>query len=299
MDIIGHRKIYYAISGTMILVSLVSVALWRFRPGIDFAGGTLWEIGTKDSSGLAISDVTAFLNKHGIGDVNIQPSGPILVLRFKEIDEAAHQTLLRDAASVWPALEERRFETVGPTIGKTLRNKAIESVLGVLFVISIYIAFAFRRVSKPVASWKYGAVTVMTLFHDVIAPIGFFSILGRFKGVEIDTNFIVALLVVMGFSVHDTIVVFDRIRENLRKAARNDTFETVVNRSVRETFVRSVNTSLTVLLVLAALFVWGSATLKYFILALMIGIFVGTYSSIFIASPLLVDWGWRRSVSRT
>jgi len=155
--------------------------------------------------------------------------------------------------------------------------------------ISLYIAWAFRKVSHPLSSWRYGVATLTALFHDLIIPIGLFSILGHYYGVEIGTNFIVALLVTLGFSVHDTIVVFDRIRENLKRYESLD-FVSLVNKSVNETIIRSISTSFTVLLTLLALFVFGGGELKYFILALMVGIFSGTYSSIFIASPILVSW---------
>lgn len=297
MNIVGRRKIFYAISGSMIAVSILAMALWQFRLGIDFAGGTLWEIGFPGSASISHSDIEAALKDAGIDSASIQDADErTFVIRFREINETAHQNLISLFMEKWPSTNERRFETVGPTIGKTLRQKAVTSVLAVLFVISIYVAWAFRGVSKPISSWKYGAVTVATLLHDVMVPLGLFAILGRFSGVEIDSSFIVALLVVMGFSVHDTIVVFDRIRENLRKSfAGGEEFASIVNRSVNETLVRSINTSLTTLLVLAALYIWGGITLKYFVLALMAGIFVGTYSSIFIASPLLVDWAARAS----
>lgn len=277
----------------MVLVAAAAFALWQFRYGIDFVGGTLWEISAPEFRQEEVADAFA---KFGVANVSMTPSddGRELTLRFKEIDEKTHQEILQELKSRMPALEELRFETVGPTIGKTLRQKAVTSIFGVLLVIALYIAWAFRQVSRPISSWKYGIVTLVTLFHDVMVPIGLFAFLGRFFGVEIDSQFIVALLVVMGFSVHDTIVVFDRIRENLRNAEKKERFEETVNRSVNETFVRSVNTSLTVLLVLAALYIWGPETLRHFVLALLVGIGAGTYSSIFVASPLLVDWAGKR-----
>jgi preprotein translocase subunit SecF len=292
MNIIGNRKFSYALSGAMVLASLVAVILWQFRYGIDFVGGTLWEI---SAPGFGQHEVAETLRAFGIENASMTPSGDgrELTIRFREIDEKTHQEILRALKERTEGLEELRFETVGPTIGKTLRQKAITSVVGVLVVIALYIAWAFRQVSRPISSWKYGIVTLVTLFHDVMAPVGVFAFLGRFAGVEIDSQFIVALLVVMGFSVHDTIVVFDRIRENLRKAQKGERFEETVNRSVNETFVRSVNTSLTVLLVLGGLYFWGPDTLRHFVLALLVGIGVGTYSSIFLASPLLVDWASR------
>ena len=162
-------------------------------------------------------------------------------------------------------------------------------VLALVFII-LYVAWAFRHVSKPVSSWKYGVAAIVALFHDVVIPLGIFSALGHFKGVEIDTLFITAILTILGFSVHDTIVVFDRIRENLRKLKQSEQFDVTVNRSINETLARSINTSFTVLLVLLAVFFWGGETTHYFTLALMLGVIFGTYSSIFIASPVVVIW---------
>ena len=185
---------------------------------------------------------------------------------------------------------ERRFDTIGPTIGKVLRTQSFVAIGLTAAGIVLYLSWAFRHVSKPVASWKYGVVAVSAFIHDVTIPVGVFAFLGHFYGVTIDSLFITALLTVMGFSVHDTIVIFDRIRENLAKLKRPESYEATVNRSVNETIARSINTSLTVLIVLLAIFLFGGVTTRFFALALMIGIIFGTYSSIFVASPLLVIW---------
>ncbi len=292
MNIIGHRKIFYIFSASIVCLALISIFLWQFKYGIDFSGGTLWEIKAQN---LQQEKIIETFKQFQIDNVIITPSADRkeFVLRFHEIDEKKHQEILQQLRKEFDGLEELRFETVGPTIGRTLRQKAIRSIIGVLIVIALYIAWAFRQVSRPVSSWKYGVITLFTLFHDVLAPAGLFSFLGHFFKVEIDSQFVVALLVVMGFSVHDTIVVFDRIRENLRKAQKGERFEDTVNRSVNETLVRSINTSLTVLLVLVVLYFFGPESLKYFVLALLVGISIGTYSSIFLASPLLVDWAKR------
>jgi len=289
MNIIGKRHFYYLLSGTIVGLSILAAAFWGLRPGLDFAGGSLLELkfaGTPPSADA----VRGWLGPYDLGDVLIQPSGGnVLTLRFREIDEARHQAIIRDLAQKVSGLEEQRFETVGPTIGRTLRRKAAQALAAAILGISLYIAWAFRKVSRPLASWKYGVATIITLFHDVSVPVGLFALLGKLANVEIDSNFIVALMVVMGFSVHDTIVVFDRIRENIRRAPGGN-FAEVVNKSVNETLARSINTSLTTVLALAAVILWGPITLRYFILAMITGIITGTYSSIFIASPLLVDW---------
>ena len=183
---------------------------------------------------------------------------------------------------------ENRFESVGPVIGGELKEKSIKAIIIVLISIVIYIGWTFRRVSHPVSSWKYGLVALIALFHDIIITMGVFSILGHFYGVEVGMPFVVALLTILGYSVNDTIVVFDRTRENLLHSGWDD-FEEVVNRSINETLMRSLNTSLTTLVVLLAIYLFGGATIQYFVLALIIGIIAGTYSSIFIASPLLVS----------
>lgn len=227
--------------------------------------------------------------------VQVTPAGERgLILKMKTIDEPTHQKVLAalrelDKTAGDDALTEKKFEAIGPTISAELKKKSFLAIFFVLFAIIIYIAFAFRKVSKPVSSWKYGVSAVLALTHDVIIPCGVFAVLGHFYGVEVDTLFVTALLTVLGFSVHDTIVVFDRVRENLIKFPR-ESFEEVINRSVNQTAVRSVNTSLTVLLVLLATFFFGGESVKYFVLTLIIGVIFGTYSSIFVASPLLVMW---------
>lgn len=209
------------------------------------------------------------------------------LIRMAAISETAHQQYLQELRNRFGTVEEGQFQSIGATIGQELRNKALWAIVYVVLGISLYITYAFRKVSYPVKSWKYGVITLVTLLHDVIVPAGFFAILGWKFGVEIDTNFIVALLVVMGFSVHDTIVVFDRIRENVLNHSGNTSFSEIVDKSINQTIARSINTSLTVLIVLVAMYFFGPATLQYFVLTLLIGIAMGTYSSIFVASPLL------------
>ena len=188
---------------------------------------------------------------------------------------------------------EKRFESIGPVIGSELAEKSIKAIIIVLIGIVLYVGWVFRKVSRPVSSWKYGLIALAALFHDIIITLGVFSILGHFYGVEVGMPFVVALLTILGYSVNDTIVVFDRTRENLLRSAWDD-FEEVVNRSVNETLVRSLNTSLTTLVVLLAIYFFGGATIQYFVLALIVGIIAGTYSSIFIASPLLVSLARRK-----
>ena len=287
MNIIGKRKIYYAISAIFIVASIIALLLWDLKFGIDFKGGSILEVVYPDGKRPETNQIIDSLKPVKLNDLRISPVGDNGVnFRFRETDEVTHQEIIKILSG---NIEERRFSSIGPTIGTELKQKSVKAIIIVLFGISLYIAWAFRKVFRPLSSWRYGAVTLLALFHDLIIPIGLFAFLGHFYGVEVGTNFIVALLVILGFSVHDTIVVFDRIRENLKRYASLD-FVSLVNQSVNETLVRSINTSFTVLLTLLALYVFGGESLRYFILALMIGIFSGTYSSIFIASPLLVSW---------
>jgi preprotein translocase subunit SecF len=209
--------------------------------------------------------------------------------RFDAIGEPAHQADIATLKTQWPSFSEASFQSIGPSVGAALEKNVVIAILLVLVGISLYIAFAFRKASRPVSSWKYGWITLLTLIHDVSIPAGMLVLLGHFKGVEMDTNAVVALLVVMGFSVHDTIVVFDRVRENLLLRRGKEKFADIVNDSVNQTIARSVNTSLTLILVLLALYFVGPAALQVFILALLVGVVTGIYSSIFIASPLLVS----------
>jgi len=289
VNIIGKRKIYYAISTIFIVASVIALLLWGLKFGIDFKGGSILEVAYSDNKRPETNQIIDSLKPLKLNDLRISPIGDNGVnFRFRETDETTHQEIIR-ILKLNNNIEERRFSSIGPTIGTELKQKSIKAIIIVLFGISLYIAWAFRRVSKPLSSWRYGVVTLIALFHDLVIPIGLFACLGHFYGVEVGTNFIVALLVILGFSVHDTIVVFDRIRENLKRYASLD-FMPLVNQSVNETLVRSISTSFTVLLTLLALYVFGGESLRYFILALMVGIFSGTYSSIFIASPLLVSW---------
>ncbi|MBI4709260.1 MAG: protein translocase subunit SecF [Candidatus Portnoybacteria bacterium] len=288
LQIIHHRRIFYTISGILFCASILALVLWQLKLGIDFTGGSLLQIEFKNERPVNdfIKEKIAGLD---LGEVSIQPLGEKgAILKFKDIDEETHQRILSELGGQ-DVLEEKSFESVGPVIGQELKKRAIYAIVIVLLMIVIYIAWAFRKVSKPVASWQYGLAAIGALLHDVVIPTGFFAVLGHFMGVEIGLLFVTALLTILGFSVHDTIVVFDRIRENLRKSVAN-TFEDVVEISINQTLVRSINTSLVVLLTLLAVFLFGGESVKYFSLVLIMGLFFGTYSSIFIASPLLVSW---------
>jgi len=289
LNIVRKRKIFYGFSLVLIAAGIFSVIFWGLRFGIDFKGGSLLEVeyvGARPEV-QAIHDRLAPLD---LGGVNIQLTGPTgLFLRLKDVNEETHQKVLAELANLGE-LEEKRFESIGPVIGQELKKKAYGAILMVLLLIVIYITWVFRKVSRPVASWQYGVAAVIALFHDVFIPVGIFSILGHYLGAEIDLLFVTGILTILGFSVHDTIVVYDRTRENLLRGSRKEAFADVVNRSLNETLTRSINTSLTVIITLLAIYIFGGQSIQDFSLALLIGVTFGTYSSIFIASALLVTF---------
>lgn len=300
-NIIGRKNIFLITSGVAVGAAVALILFLGFRQGIDFKGGTLWEF--KAPRELGINDVRkleiAFTQELGIRDAVIVADSTrnSFLVRFGSVDEEDHKRFRSALTRIFPSFEELSFQSIGPSIGRELRRNALIALCFVIAGISLYIAFSFRKVLQPVSSWVYGIITLATLFHDVAIPAGLLALLGYYGKVEIDSNFVVALLVVMGFSVHDTIVVFDRIRENLFLDRGKTPFGILVNRSVNQTLARSVNTSLTLILVLIALYIVGPPTIRYFNLTLLVGVTTGTYSSIFVASPLLVVWQRRRALS--
>lgn len=287
MNIIGKRKIWYAISLLIIVPGLISLFTHGLRLGIDFEGGQLMEV----EGAAPAADVRAIAGQLKLKDVSVIASGSNTLIRYRDEGDAKRQQA--DRVALAAALsrgghKEVRYETVGPSISSDITRNAIIAVALAAAAIVLYIAFAFRNVPPPVSSWSFGLAAIVALLHDAILLIGIFSILGWLFQTEIDSLFVTAVLTVIGFSVHDTIVVFDRIRENLRR--ERGSFESIVNQSIQETLARSLNTSLTVLLTLLALFLFGGETIRLFVLALLIGIASGTYSSILNASPLLVTW---------
>ena len=289
LPIIQKSKIWYAFSGTLFAASVVALAFWQLNFGIDFTGGSLLTI--EFSQGRpGTENIVDALKPLDLGEIVLQNAGQSSVhIRFREIDDPKHKEILHVLQEKFPGAEERRFETVGGIIGKELKSRSLWALGAVLLFILLFIAWSFRKVSRPVPSWQFGISAIITLFHDVIITLGAFSALGHYLHIEIGASFIAAVLTVLAYSISDTIVVFDRIRENLFKM-RNATFPDVVNASVNQTMQRSINTSLTILLSLTAIFFFGGDSIKYFALTLIIGIFIGTYSSIFLASPILVTW---------
>ncbi len=296
MWIIIHRKIFYALSVVLIGASVASVWMWGMKLGIDFEGGSLIEMTYSAPETVTfvpptVENVRSALASMELGETSVRETDNGFLLRTRTLTEKERETVTAALLAVSKYGTVARIDSVGPLLGKEAIYKSFLSIGLVLLAIVAFIAFAFRKVSKPVASWKYGVIAVIALFHDVFIPTGVFAYLGHFAGVEIDTLFVTALLVVLGFSVHDTIVVFDRVRENLHVdslSGGKTPFETIVGNSVAQTFARSINTSFTTFLSLIALYFVGPEATRLFSLALIIGIVAGTYSSIFIASPLLV-----------
>jgi preprotein translocase subunit SecF len=288
MFIIKHKKIFVSISAILVLLSIISLFVFPLKIGIDFKGGSLTEV-AYTSSRPPQADLDAAFKAVNFDSVLIQPTGNLgYIVKSSDLNEAQHTLLLQTLSEgdKYP-LEQISFDSIGPSVGKELTQKAIIAVILVSLGIIIFIAFAFRKVSKPVSSWKYGLIAVVTLLHDVMIPIGVFTVLSHFYGAEVDTLFVVAALTILGLSVSDTIVIFDRIRENIRNRIET-TFSNTVGKSLDQSYMRSIFTSLTVIIVLLSLFFFGPDSTKYFALMLTAGMFFGTYSSIFLASPSLV-----------
>lgn len=292
INLMKYKFIYFFISLLVILPGLYSLGRYGLRLSIDFTGGALLEIhNTKINLSSDNAKLKKIYSEEKVDLVLMQQtnSGSFL-LRSKPVDAKLKENILNKIKTEFGPTDEVRFENVGPVIGKELTEKAIQSVVLASIAIVLYIAYAFREIPKPYSPWKFGMAAVVALIHDVLVVVGVFSILGHWWGVEVDALFVTAILTVIGFSVHDTIVVFDRVRENLRRTAGKTSFEEVVNESLVQTLGRSLNTSLTVLLVLLSLILFGGETIRWFVVALFVGIFSGTYSSIFNAAPLLVLW---------
>ncbi len=290
LNVITLRPVWYALSAVMIFGSLLLLGTWGLKQGIEFTGGSLLAVHFPNRpSPTEVSQTIQQKDQDNLGQFVAQPVGEQdMQFRLRNLTEKEHQNLTAILEQAYPGTTEQRFDAIGPVLGEELRNKSVQGLFIVLIAIMAYIAYVFRKVSAPVQSWKYGLITLITAFHDVVVPVGVFCILGHFFGTEIGTPFIAAILTVMGYSVTDTIVVLDRVRENLPKMSSS--FKEIVTASLRQTYLRSFNTSVATLLTLFAIFFFGGKSLHDFTLTLIIGIIVGTYSSIFIASPLLVTW---------
>lgn len=294
-NIISKTKYAYIFSITLTALSIASLFVWGLKFGIDFTGGTLMEV--KFEQGVPTNqEIEDNLKDLNLNSLTIQPSGNnSVLLRYASEDDATNQSVIKKLEEKYPSATQLRVDFINSSVSKELKSKSLMAIFWAVAGIMIYIAWAFRKVSRPVESWKYGAGAVIALIHDILITVGVFSFLGHYYGIEVGIPFIAALLTILGFSVHDTIVVYDRTRENLIRSSSKDKFPDIVNRSLNETLIRSINTSLTVIITLLAIHIFGGESIKDFSLALLVGVTFGTYSSIFVASALLVTiYNWQR-----
>ena len=287
INIVKRRYLYFAISLIVILPGIAALLVWGLPAGIDFSGGSLLEI-RFNSAIPETESVLETLSGFGFSDAKIQTAGSDkLIIRTKVMDEGTLASVLTEIETEFKAdIELDRFESVGPSIGKEVALRAAGAVGLAALGILLYITYAFRGVKH---AFRYGVAAILAMLHDVVLVLGVEAMLGHFLGWEADSLFLTALLTIIGFSVHDSIVVFDRIRENER-IYRKKPYETIVNMSIVQTLARSINTQLTVMFTLLSLVIFGGSTIRHFVLILLIGVFSGTYSSIFNASPILVVW---------
>lgn len=287
LDLVGNRNRWFLISLILLVPGLISLFLYGLNLGIDFTGGTSWELEMEQP--VTTAEVRSVLSDHGHGESIVQISGDTTVLiRMSEIAEGSPEknAIAADMREELGAFEELSMVTIGPSVGNEIRNRSVYAVGLASIGVLLYIAWAFRNTNNPML---YGMCAIVAMLHDLLIVLGLFSILGWVAGVEVDALFVTAILTIIGFSVHDTIVTFDRIRENLANHVA-PTFDETVNYSVVQTIVRSLNTSVTVVFTLAALYLFGGESTRWFVLALLVGVVVGTYSSIFNAAQLLVAW---------
>lgn len=319
LAIIDKRKYSYFFSGILITLSLLALFVWGLNLGIDFKGGTLMEVKITETSEPEAStppadgqdpaatpapeatppaefklptrdEITEKFKDLNLSSLNVQESeGGVFILRYLGSDEATNEKVLEKLKEFNGTVEQLRVDFVGSSVSKQFKRDAIIGIIMAVLGVALYIAWAFRKVSYPVASWQYGLGAIIALAHDITITLGVFAVLGKFMGVEVGVPFVAALLTILGYSVNDTIVGYDRIRENIIRANTKTPFEEVVNKSINETIARSINTSMTVIIVLVAIILFGGDSIKYFSIALLIGVGFGTYSSIFIASALLVS----------
>jgi len=294
---VKYRKICFIFSGILIVGSLVCLIIFGLKLGIDFTGGSILELEFKTVR-PANQEIGESLKEFNLGEISIQPANEKgLILRMKDISEDVHQQIIQKLKANGE-LEEKRFESIGPVIGQELKEKAKLLIAISLLSIVFYIAIAFRKVQKPLSSWQYGIASLLILSHDILIPLGVFALLGKFYQVQLTIPIICAILTVVGYAINNVVVVFDRLRENLLRGVFRDFvlgFEEATNKAINQTLTRQLNTSLTTLFPLIAIFFLGGETLKYFALTLILGITAGTYSSIFLATPILVSWlKWRR-----
>jgi preprotein translocase subunit SecF len=293
-DFIGHRKVWYVLSAILILPGLLGLLVWKLNVGIDFRGGTVQDL-TYAGTRPTIETVRQDLSKQGTIGLSVQTSGSNdILVRFpdqpKQTPRTTGNAILAALKAKDPLVTEASFNNIGQSVATSSITQAIWAVTLTSLAIICFIAFSFRSVPKPASSWRFGVTAIAALAHDILFVVGAFALIGHFfPNIEVDSLFITAILTILGYSVNDTIVVFDRIRENLRRSPGRS-FAEIANSSLNQTLARSINTSAAVLLVLLTLLLLGGDSIRNFVLALFLGVAIGTYSSIFNASPLLVSW---------
>ncbi|MEK7647555.1 MAG: protein translocase subunit SecF [Patescibacteria group bacterium] len=299
ISIVKTRKVWYSAAVVYLFIAIAAIFWYGFKPGLDFTGGALLEVDFSQNR-PSTSVVYEALKPMDLGTIVAQPADEqAMLVRLPFLSVEQHQEVLNrlDELNGTAPIVETRYETIGPSVSSELKSKSISAIILVILGIMVYITWTFRKVSKPIPSWNYGLIVVVALVHDVIVPAGVMAVLGHFLGYEIDTLFVVALLTILAFSVNDTIVTFDRIRENLVRAPQPDFADTVDN-SINETITRSLATSFAVLLTMFAVYFFGGETVEHFMLIMIVGMIAGTYSSIFLASPMLVDLARRMDVHK-
>lgn len=289
-QLIQKRKYFYGLSLVLLAASIGMLSVWGLKLGIDFRGGTLLEVAwTEGKVPDRAAIETSLKAVPGVESLVVQPSGERnTLIRYASSDEVINEAVFSELKKSDESLDLVRSEFIGASVSESIKKNAIMALILAIVGIILYIAWAFRGVSRPVSSWHYGIQATVALAHDIVITLGVFSFLGKFYGIEVGAPFIAALLTILGYSVNDTIVVYDRIRENLIRSGGKEDFEEVVNRSLNQTIARSFNTSFTVLIVLLAISLFGGETIQPFAVALLVGVTAGTYSSIYIATALLV-----------
>ncbi|MFQ6049641.1 MAG: protein translocase subunit SecF [Candidatus Paceibacterales bacterium] len=291
INFLKYRKIYYILSGVLALVSLGALIIFGLKLGIDFKGGTILELEfAKRPENPVIQEK---LTEFDLGKITVQPAGKKdVILRFKNIDEKTHQEVISSLNEI-STVEEIRFENIGPIISKEMRSKTLILIFFSVLAMFVYMVIAFREIPPPISGWQFGIVSIVTLFFDILIPLGLLAFLGKFYNVQFTIPIVTALLAILGYTMNDKVIVLDRTRENLLRTSKIN-FDELVNQSLNQVLSRSLSTGSCTLLVLLALFLFGGETLKYFSLILFVGILIGTYSSLFLASPILVTWLTRR-----
>ncbi len=295
MNITKLRKLWFSFSAFLVITSLLFVGIFGLNFGLDFTGGARWELQFDQlpDKQVTIEQLKTFFNSRPelTQEVQIQSSeDDTFLITIENLNDKEIQAITASLNSDVGKFEEKSYRKVDSNIGASFKKMAVYSIIIALVGMIFYVAFAFRKIPKAINPWRFGGVAIIALFHDIVIVLGIFTLLGYFTGAELDLSFITALLATLGFSINDTIVILDRVRENIRLQKAHETFEDTIEKSIQQTLARSLNTSISTLLPLLGLLFFGADSIFYFVLALTLGIVIGTYSSIFLAAPSLVTW---------